>query len=239
MTGGARPLAGLRILLAGRDASLDALIGEIDALGARAEAATRIHDVLDLLEAADPPFSAVLVANHLDDADGAALARAIRGSPVLGGLRVAALADGRIAREVDVVLQGTDAAALITAIVEPVPMPRDAEPAPVLDLEELASIAGGLSEDLRAILDRFAGQALDLARSATAAAAAKETAAAERSAHSLKGAALSAGAIRLGQAAAAFERAAAVDDWPTAAEIDLIGEAEVLAYAIAAALTPR
>jgi HPt (histidine-containing phosphotransfer) domain-containing protein len=232
-----KPLSGHRVLVAGCDTAIRAVVAEVDALGAVAEAVTLIHHALDLLEEAVQPYSAVLVADALDDADGTALIRAIRGSPLLiGEVRVAALADGPLSETADIVLRGADAAALIQAIAAPLPPRTDPASAPVLDLDALTAIAGGLTGDVRAMLSRFASQARDLATAATTAAAGQDSVTAANRAHDLRGAAMSAGAIRLGRFAELFERAATNGDWPATAAIELVQEAEDLAAEIAVVL---
>jgi HPt (histidine-containing phosphotransfer) domain-containing protein len=235
-----KPLDGLRVLIAGRDAAISGVLAQVGALGALTEAATRIDDALDLLEESIHPYSAVLVADALDDADGMALVRAIRGSPLLiGEVRVAALTDGPLSDTADIVLAGADAAALVQAIAAPLPPRNDPARAPVLDLDALRAIAGGLNGDVWSMLTRFAGQARQLAEAASSAAAAQDGVAAASRAHDLRGAALSAGALRLGLLAERFERAATGGDWPTTAAIELVQEAEDLAAAISTELASR
>jgi HPt (histidine-containing phosphotransfer) domain-containing protein len=216
------------------------VVAEVDTLSAIAEAATRIDHALDLLEEAVQPYSAVLVADVLDDADGTALVRAIRGSPLpIGEVRVAALVDGPLSETADIVLRGAGAAALIQAIAAPLPPRNDPASAPVLDLDALTAMTGGLTGDVHRMLARFAGHARGLAEAATTAAAAQDGVTAAGCAHDLRGAAMSAGAIRLGRFAELFERAAASGDWPAVAAIELVEEAKDLAAAIDATLASR
>lgn len=234
-------LAGRRVLVVDGDVeTAAAIVGMLTGADALATTASALHEALDLLEDADPPFDAAILGERLADGGPAVLARAIRTSPLLFDLRVVGLAAGPPAEGIHVACPWpTTAEALIAAIVGPVSTIAAPESeAPVLDLEELESIAGGLTVELVRMLRRFAVQASKLAAEAMAAAAAADATAAQGHAHALKGAAFSAGAMRLGRAAQSFEVAAAATDWPTASAIDLPAEARALAQAIEALPEP-
>ncbi|MBM3546331.1 MAG: Hpt domain-containing protein, partial [Alphaproteobacteria bacterium] len=161
--------------------------------------------------------------------------RAVRTSPLLYDLRLVILSAGVPPEGFDVACGWpATAASLAAAFLDPPPAKDTAphEAAPVLDLSELESIAGGLTLELTAMLRRFADQAPKMAAEAMAAASAMDVTAAKGHAHALKGAAFSAGATRLGQAAKSFEAAAAKADWITASSINLPREASDLAEAI-------
>jgi HPt (histidine-containing phosphotransfer) domain-containing protein len=235
-------LAGRRVLVVDPDASRADRIAEmLSAAGAVAEVAAALHRALDLLEAAEPAFDGAIVAERLSDAEGVVFARAVRTSPQLFDLRLVMLAGGAPPEGIDVACAWpATAERLAAAITDPPPThaAASAGEAPVLDLSELESIAGGLTVELTAMLRRFADQAQKMASDTMAAAYATDTHAAKSRAHALKGAALSAGATRLGRAAQAFEAAATTADWATASSIDLLGEARAMAQAILALPEP-
>ena len=235
MNDGFHGIAGLRVLVVEADDAVADALGELlGELGALAATASALDEALDRLEAADPPFHAAIIGRRLDDGGPALLARAIRTSPLLFDLRVVVLDESAIPEGGDVACPWPAApAAVAAALVGPITAHAPAESeAPVLDLDELEAIAGGLTPEIVRMLQRFAAQAQALAHDAMAAAAAADPAAAQSRAHALKGAALSAGAIRLGRAAHALETAAAALDWETAAAIDLAAEVGALAAAI-------
>lgn len=230
-------LAGRRVLVIDGDVERAAAVADaLSRLGAVAMRGSGLHEALDLLEAADPGFDAAVVGERLADGTAAVLARAIRTSPLLFELRVVVLADGPPSEGIDVACPWpATAAELEAALVGPVRAgTTGALPdAPVLDLEELESIAGGMTVEIVGMLRRFARQAQRLAAEAMAAAAEANAESAQGKAHALKGSAFSAGAMRLGHAAQSFEKAAAACDWNTASAIDLPSEARALADAIA------
>ncbi|MBM3535705.1 MAG: hypothetical protein FJX60_22060 [Alphaproteobacteria bacterium] len=229
-------LSGRRVLVVDADDDRARTIAAtLAAAGGTIDTASDIHRALDLLEEAEPAFAGVLIAERLADADGVVLARAVRTSPLLCNLRLVALAAGTPSEEFDVACGWpTTPASLIASLVNPPPTSGAAPEgaAPVLDLAELESIAGGLTAELAGMLRRFADQAQRMAAEAMAAASATDAPAAKGYAHALKGAAFSAGAMRLGRAAKSFEAAAAAADWPTASSIDLVREARDLARPI-------
>ncbi|MBL8687648.1 MAG: Hpt domain-containing protein [Rhodospirillaceae bacterium] len=235
-------LAGRRVLVVDGDAGRAAAVaGMLTGLEATAATASALHAALDLLEGADPPFDAAILGDRIEDGAGPVLARAIRTSPLLFDLRLVMLAAGPPVEGIDVLCPWPSTAeALVAALVGPVSIaaPETVPEAPVLDLDELESIVGGMTAELIRMLRRFAGQAQKLAADAMAAAAATDAAAAQGQAHALKGAAFSAGAVRLGRAAQAFEKAAAASDWTAASAIDLPAEARALAQEIAALPEP-
>lgn len=235
-------LAGRRVLVVDGDgARAAAVAGVLTGFAAVAETASALHDALDLLESADPPFNAAVIGGRLADGGAGVLARAIRTSPMLFDLRVVILAAGPPTDGIDVACPWpTSAEALAAAIVGPIDaVAAEAAPeAPILDLDELESIAGGMTKELVRMLRRFAAQAPKLAAEAMAAASVTNTEAAQAKAHALKGAAFSAGALRLGRAAQSFEKAAAASDWDTASAIDLPAEARALARTIEALPEP-
>ncbi|MSP50261.1 MAG: hypothetical protein EXQ95_13170 [Alphaproteobacteria bacterium] len=236
-----RALAGRRVLVIDADSPrAEAVIRMLTAAGAAAEAATALHQALDLLEAAEPAFDGAIIGERLADGDGAALARAIRTTPLLFDLRLVILAAGTPPWGIDVACAWpATPESLTAAIVGPTsPVAQPTTEAPVLDLVELESIAGGLTAELTGMLRRFADRAQEAAGAAMAAAVATDAGVAKGLAHTLKGAAFSAGAMRLGQAARSFEAAAAAADWEAAAAIDLPGEARALAQAIHALPKP-
>lgn len=237
MNAKSQALAGRRVLVVDGDAGRAAAVaGMLTGLEATAATASALHEALDLLEGADPPFDAAILGDRIADGAGPVLARAIRTSPLLFDLRLVMLAAGPSAEGIDVACPWpATAEALVAALVGPVSSaaPETPSEAPVLDLDELESIAGGMTAELIRMLRRFSGQAQKLAADAMAAADATDAAAAQGQAHALKGAAFSAGAMRLGRAAQSFEKAAAAADWATASAIDLPAEARALAQAIA------
>lgn len=242
MNAKSQALAGRRVLVvdgeAGRAAAVAGILIGLEAIVATASA---LHEALDLLEGADPPFDGAILGDRIEDGAGPVLARAIRTSPLLFDLRLVMLAAGPPADGIDVVCPWPSTAeALVAALVGPVSIaaPETVPEAPVLDLEELESIAGGMTAELIRMLRRFAGQAQKLAADAMAAAAAADAVAAQGQAHALKGAAFSAGAMRLGHAAQSFEKAAAASDWTAASAIALPAEARALARAIEALPEP-
>ena len=230
-----RALAGRRILVVDADQHRARSVADLLASdGAFSHAASALHEALDLLEDADPPFDAAIVADRFADADGVVLARAIRTSPLLFDVRVVIL-------DREAPPEGFDTACiwpaspemLAAAVTGPISARVDqAVSAPVLDLAELESILGGLTPDLVDMLQRFARQARGLANDATNAALRRDAVAVHDHAHALKGAAFSAGATRLGRAAQSLEAAAAAADWDTAAAIDLMSEVESLTETI-------
>ena len=230
-------LAGRRVLVVDGDAARAAAVASVlTGLGASAAIASGLHEALDVLESADPPLLAVVTGERLADGTAAVLARAIRTSPLLFDLRVVVLAGGQTADGIDVACPWpATAAALAAAIVGPVSTGTadDLPEAPILDLEELESIAGGMTVEILGMLRRFAEHAQKLAAEAMTAVAKAHAEAAQGKAHALKGSAFSAGAMRLGRAAQSFEKAAAASDWATASAIDLPSEARALAQAIA------
>ncbi len=230
-------LSGRRVLTVDGDAERAATVaGLLAGLGAIATTASALHETLDLLETADPPFEAAILGERLADGAPSVLARAIRTSPLLLDLRVVMLAAGPPGDGIDVACPWPATAEELTlAILGPVSAPAAAAEieAAVLDLEELESIAGGMTIEIVRMLRRFAGQAQKLAAEAMAAAADADAEAAQGKAHALKGAAFSAGAMRLGRAAQSFEKAITASDWITASAIDLPSEAAALARAIA------
>lgn len=242
MNAKSQALAGRRVLVVDGDAGRAATVaGMLIGLGATAATASALHEALDLLEGADSPFDAAILGERIDDGTGPVLARAIRTSPLLFDVRLVILAAAPPAEGIDVACPWPSSPqALVAALVGPVGIaaPEAASEAPVLDLEELESIAGGMTIELIRMLRRFAGQAQTLAAETMAAAAARDAAVAQGQAHALKGAAFSAGATRLGRAAQAFEKAAAGADWTAASSIDLPAEARALAQAIAALPEP-
>lgn len=230
-------LSGRRVLVVDADADrAGAVAGLLERIGAAVETASALHEALDVLEAAEAAFDAAVLADRIADAAGAVLARAIRTSPLLFDLRLVILAEGRPPEGVDIACPWpAGPEALAAAIVGPaMVVPPEAADDAVLDLAELESIAGGMTGELNAMLRRFAGQARTLAADAEAAARAADARTAKDRAHALKGAAFSAGAMRLGRAAQAFEAAAKAADWTAATGIDLVAEAEALAAAVEA-----
>ena len=239
MTSASPGLHGQRLLVVDANAARRETIARVlTDIGAVAELASTLHQALDLLEETD--FNGVILGERLGDGDGTVLARAIRTSPALFDLRLVIVSSAAPPEGIDAAcawpVSPEELAAAITG-----PISRSAgetTEAPVLDLAELESIAGGMTIELVAMLRRFGGQAKQLAMEAMAAATDLDTEAAQGRAHALKGAAFSAGAMRLGRAARAFEVAVATSDWDTAAEVDLVGEATALAMAIQALPEP-
>lgn len=233
MTSGSPTLHGRRLLVADANAMRREAIARIlTEIGAFAELASTLHQALDLLEASD--FHGVILGERLGDGDGTVLARAIRTSPALFELRLVIVSSAAPPEGIDAACAWpVSPESLASALTGPASgNAGETAEAPILDLAELESIAGGMTPELVAMLRRFAGQARQLATEAMAAATDLDSEAAQGRAHALKGAAFSAGAMRLGRAARAFEVAVAVSDWDTATEVDLIGEATALAGAI-------
>lgn len=233
MTSGSPTLHGQRLLVAdANEMRRQAIAQVLTGIGAVTELASTLHQALDLLESAD--FHGVVLGERLGDGDGTVLARAIRTSPALFELRLVIVSSAAPPAGIDAACAWpVSPERLAAALTEPVIRDTtETAEAPVLDLAELESIAGGMTVELVAMLRRFAGQAKQLATEAVAAATDLDTEAAQGRAHALKGAAFSAGAMRLGRAARAFEVAVATADWDTAGEVDLIGEATALAAAI-------
>ena len=239
MTSSAPALHGRRLLVADANAARrETIAGLLNGIGAVAELASTLHRALDILEAAE--FDGVILGERLGDGDGTVLARAIRTSPALFELRLVIVSSAAPPEGIDaacawpVTLEDLSVAFTETASRSP----EETSDAPVLDLAELESIAGGMTVELAGMLKRFAGQAEHLATEAMTAATDHDSEAAQGRAHALKGAAFSAGAMRLGRAARSFESAVAKSDWDTAARVDLVGEALALAKAIEALPEP-
>lgn len=234
MTSGPPALYGRRLLVAdANEMRRQTIARALTGIGAVTELASTLHQALDLLESAD--FHGVVLGERLGDGDGTVLARAIRTSPALFELRLVIISSAAPPEGIDTACAWpVSPESLAAALTEPASRDTaETTEAPILDLAELESIAGGMTVELVDMLRRFAGQAKQLAIEAVSAASDLDTEAAQSRAHALKGAAFSAGAMRLGRAARAFEVAVATSDWDTAAGVDLIGEATALATAIA------
>jgi HPt (histidine-containing phosphotransfer) domain-containing protein len=202
-------LAGLRLLIADSDAARAAEIaGSLAALGATVEATRGVNPALDLLESADPGFDGLLVADRLIDGAGVTLARAVRTSMLAAEPRLVRMDHGVAGEDFDAWLLWPAGPEAIVAALSGGNGSSAAEgEASDLDLAELEAIAGELTEDLLAMLRRFVALAEELVAAIGAAIAEGRSEDALAHAHSLKGSAFSAGAIRLGRAARDLESA--------------------------------
>ena len=239
MTSDFPALQGRRLLVADANAARrEAIAGMLNGIGAVAELASTLHQALDILEASE--FDGVILGERLGDGDGTVLARAIRTSPALFELRLVIVSSAAPPEGIDAACAWPVSPEELAVAFTETASRREEETsdAPVLDLAELESIAGGMTIELVGMLKRFAGQAEHLATEAMTAATDHDSEAAQGRAHALKGAAFSAGAMRLGRAARSFETAVAKSDWDTAARVDLVGEAQALAQAIEALPEP-
>jgi len=233
-------LSGRRLLIADSDADRAGEIAlSLAALGASAETTDGVNAALDLLESAEPGFDGLLVADRLADGDGATLARAVRTSMLPAEPHLVRLDHDAAGDEFDACLRWpATAEALIAALNGRRAVAIAEGAAPDLDLAELEAIAGALTEDLLAMLRRFALLAEDLVRRIDAALAASRTEEVLALAHSLKGSAFSAGAIRLGRAARDLEAAVKDSRADPRAVDDLADATRCLAAAIGALRLP-
>lgn len=233
-------LSGRRLLIADSDADRAGEIAlSLAALGASAETTDGVNAALDLLESAEPCFDGLLVAERLADGDGATLARAVRTSMLPAEPHLVRLDHDAAGDEFDACLRWPAAAeALIAAVSGGRAVAMAEGAAPDLDLAELEAIAGALTEDLLAMLRRFALLAEDLVRRIDAALVASRTEEVLALAHSLKGSAFSAGAIRLGRAARDLESAVKESRADPRAVDDLADATRCLAAAVGALRLP-
>jgi len=233
-------LAGRRLLIADPDAARAAeILLSLVALGAAVETADGVNTALDLLESAEPCFDGVLIADRLADGDGPTLARAVRTSMLPADPRLVSLDRDAAGEDFDAGLRWpVPAEKLVSALSGGSSAILAEGEAPDLDLAELEAIAGELTEDLLAMLHRFAALAEDLVGRIDAALAGARTEEVLALAHSLKGSAFSAGAIRLGRAARDLESAVKEDRIDPRAVEDLADATRCLARAIGALRLP-